>query len=47
MSNSNHDLIDPAYIPWPKRASVEQYDIMLIDLIKKGKKDGINSKGSK
>ena len=29
--NANHDLIDPAYIPWPKRASVEQYDIMLID----------------
>lgn len=31
MTNANHDLTPHEYIPYPKRASVEQHDIMLID----------------
>jgi hypothetical protein len=31
MGNSNLDLTPPEYIPLPKRASVEQWDIILID----------------
>jgi hypothetical protein len=37
--NANLDLTPPEYIPLPKRASVEQWDIILIDKeTKKGKK---------
>lgn len=45
MSNYIHDLTPPEYIPLPRRASVEQFDIIEID--KKGKNNGNNSKGKR
>jgi hypothetical protein len=38
MTNANHDLTPPEYIPYPKRAPVVTHDIIEIDNKKNTKK---------